>query len=81
MMIGGLEHHMQFVQSPGCNLLDALGVEEDNCCGSFSVASTWSLGGRSLSYWEKKIHWLWFGGTGITCSRLWIEEGSHDTLL
>jgi hypothetical protein len=36
-MSSGLEHHMQFVQGPGCNLLDVLGVEEDNCCGSFQL--------------------------------------------
>ncbi len=30
-----------------------------------------------MSYWKKKIHWLWFKSTRITCLRLWIEEGLH----
>jgi hypothetical protein len=28
---------MQFMQGHGYNLLDALGIEEDNCCGSFQL--------------------------------------------
>jgi hypothetical protein len=31
----GLEHHMQFMESLGRNLLDAVGVEKGKCCGSF----------------------------------------------
>ncbi len=41
----GLEHHMQFVQGPGCNLLDALGFEEGNCCGSFQLQAPGSQEG------------------------------------
>jgi hypothetical protein len=44
---------MQFVQVPGCNLLDALGVEEDNCCGSFQLQALGSLEGGACFTGEK----------------------------